>query len=209
MPQILRPTERSSERNREQSSLTYSQPPFLPPIEETSPLGQSFPSTNINLHRAPAFRRSSIPESYSSIYILPVESPRTITTTPAPSSHFHPYRTVSPTSNPDFSKPFETEDEDFYIGNDTTTTTTMNGQPQYYGHPTTGNSDASFASFYYNNSPVVQSPPAQTSRYPAKLISLLNSTGPSAFYAGPVRGAQAGYYSIGTDTTQKENPRPF
>jgi len=106
---------------------------------------------------------------------------------------------------------FESEDhdvEDFYIEDiDTTSTTTTNGQQQqqYHGYPT-GDSDASFASFYYyNNSSVVQTPPVPVpvpvQRHPpAKLTSALHSTGPSAFYAGPVRGA--GYYSIRTDTQQ-------
>jgi len=110
MPQILRPgTERPSERIREQSSLTHFQPRFLPPINETSPLEQSFPSTNIHLRRSPAVRRSSNPESFSSLVYIPPGDSRTITTTPSPSSHFDFHQTDSdaaPPIIPEFSKAF-------------------------------------------------------------------------------------------------------
>ena len=117
------------------------------------------------------------------------------TPSPSSSSHFNPHRTVSP--GPDLSRAFGNEDEDFYMENTTTTTTTTttNGQLKYYGLPMVG-SDASFTSFYCYNSPV-QLP---VLKHPAKIsTSLVHPTGPSAFYAGPVRGA--GYYSNSrTDT---------
>ena len=189
MPQTLRPAERLSEKDGPGvQSLTYFQPPYLASIKETSPLDQSFSSSsNINLHRTPAVRRLSNPDSFS-LYNTPEDSSHTVITASSPSSY----------SGPDLlralrmgSKDYELEeDEDFYMENTTASTATAT-HAQYYGHPTTTNSDASLASFYYNNSPI------QTTvqrHHPAQLVSYLS--GPSAFYAGPVRGAE--YYSIKT-----------
>ena len=147
MPQIPRPTERPSERNRKQS-LTYCQPPFLPPIKEGSSSSpeQSFSSTNIKLRRSTATRRSSNPWSFSSLYIFPTESSYPVTS-PSPSSlnHYDFHQTASP--GPDLPRAFgsDSEDEDFYSMENTTTT---NGQLKYHGIPT-ADSDASLTSFYY------------------------------------------------------------
>lgn len=126
----------------------------------------------------------------------PEESSYSVVTTPLPSSDLH--QTTSSSPGPDLSsRAFGSEDEDFYMQNTTTTTTITNGPEQYYGHPTTDSDHASFPSFYYNYSPAIQTPtPHSQGHHPAKLISYL--TGPSAFYAGPVRGAE--YYSVDTDT---------
>ena len=58
-----------------------------------------------------------------------------------------------------------------------------NTNGQYHG-PHTADSDASIASFYYNS-------PVQTplQRYPGVKHLSQHSTGATAFYAGPVRGA--------------------
>jgi len=109
--------------------------------------------------------------------MFPAEASNTFTTTPA-------------SSGPDLSKALGSEDDEFYMED----TMAMNGL--YHGHLSTADSDGSFASFYYNSP--VQTP---VQKHPARLSSLL-STGPSEFYAGPVRGA--GYYSIKTDTQQGE-----
>lgn len=90
-------------------------------------------------------------------------------------------------SIPDLSMALGSEDDEFYMEN--TTPMTRNGL--HYGH-LSADSDGSFASFYYNSSSPVQTPLA-VQRYPANLSSLHSPTGPSEFYAGPVRGA--GYYS--------------
>ena len=153
MPQSLGPTEYPSDSysNRGQS-LTYFQPPFLSPIMEASSPELSFLSSNINLHRSSAIRRSSNPESTSS-YISPAESSNTGPS--APSTYFNRHhRTVSP--GPDFSNSLGSDD-DFYAKN------TTNGQ--YHGSAAAA-SDASIASFYHN-SPVQRPVP----RHPVKLIS--------------------------------------
>ena len=215
MPQSLRPTERSREK-RDSTSREQFQPPYLAPIKEassSSPLPvQSFKfsstnNLNIDLRRSQAVHRSSNPESFSSLYsdiVTPAaeSSHAPVTTTQSPSSHFN-------LPGPDLSRAFESEDEDFYGEN---TGSTPNGQ--YHGHPTNittttddSHGDTSFASFYYN-SPVVQTPVQQRHHHyhPEKLISPLRptTTGPSALYAAPVRGA-AGYYSTRTDSQQRSD----
>ena len=108
--------------------------------------------------------------------------------------------------------------EDFYMANAAASNTNLNGL--YLGHPKAADSDASCASFYYNPpgpgpppppvlqmmmppvQPPVQPPPMQRQPASAKLEPLRSPTSASAFYAAPVRGAQAGYYSFGTDTTR-------
>lgn len=192
MPQSLRPTvtERPSDSNRQQS-LSQFQFPFLSPIKEASSPAQSSSSSS-KLHRSPAIRRSSNPESVSSSMhtsISPAESsntgPGVITSTQSPSSHFnhhhHHRRTrTAPSPDTDLSKAFGSEHDDFYMED------TMNGQCQ--GPPASAaDSDTSIASFYYNSQ-----------RYPVTLMP--TSLHPNAFYAGPVRGAGAGYYSTRTDT---------
>jgi hypothetical protein len=136
---------------------------------------QSFSSSNINLRRSPAIRRSSNSESVTSLHISPAESStNTVTLIPSNSSHFNLHRTASPDS--DLSKALGSED-DFYYTEDT-----ANGQCHGLGPPA-ADSDASIASFYYN-SPVQSLRPVQ--RHP---VMPLHSTATSAFYAGPVRGA--------------------
>lgn len=222
IPQSLRPAERPRERgiSRDQS-LSYSQPPYLAPIKEAnSPVPSLSSTTDINLNRSPAIRRSSNPESFSSSSLIyrDIISPTTATaaepsqahtviTTPLPSSHFH-------LPLPDLSRAFESEDEEeeedssFYMEN-TSTTIIQNGQQQqqqqqYQGLPNSADSDASFAaSFYYNYSPIQRRfrhppPPPPPPPPPLKIIPLRPPTGASAFYAAPVRGA--GYYSIRRDT---------
>lgn len=164
---------------------------------------QSFPS----LYISPAAESSNTvtnPESYSSLYISPAaESSNTVKTTPSPSSYYknlHHHQTAASYAGPDLStKAFgiqhdneEEEDEDdedgFYMENTT-------NEQHYHG---LRDSDTSFASFYYSFPPV-QTPVQKPQQHPVKLISTLHSTGPAAFYAGPVRGA--GHYSIRTDNT--------
>jgi len=173
MPQSLRLREFPSDSNREQPLPCFQ---FLPPIKEaSSPLAvQSFSSSNINLRRSPAIRRSPSPEIISSLHISPAESSTNNTNTgasaPSPSSYFNLHRTWSP--GPDLSDALGSEDE-FYVPVEDT----MSGG-QYHGLPAT-DIDASSASFYYN-SPVQR---------PVKPLVPLHPTGTAAFYAGPVRGA--------------------
>ena len=102
----------------------------------------------------------------------PAESSNTGTTsTLLPSSYFNLHRTASP--GPNLSRALGSESY-LYMEN------TTNGQ--YHGLPAAG-SDALIESYYYN-SPIQR--PVQ--RHPVNPISL-HSTGPGAFYAGPVRGA--------------------
>lgn len=226
-----RPRER---KNSREQSLPFFQSPFLAPIKEAnspgpSPLSSTTDVNVVNIHRSPAVRRSSNPESFSSSqYIPPSEPPgpshsavqvTTTATTAAiplapPSSNFN-------LPGPDLSRAFEMEDgEDFYMANAAASNTNLNGL--YLGHPKAADSDASCASFYYNPpgpgpppppppvlqmmippvQPPVQPPPMQRQPASAKLEPLRSPTSASAFYAAPVRGAQAGYYSFGTDTTR-------
>lgn len=218
--------ERLRERNntREQS-LPFFQSPYLAPIKEAiSPGPSPLSSTNdVNIHRSPAVRRSSNPESFtsSSQYIPPAAEPP-----PGPShSAVHvPTTTAIPSApsssnfnlpGPDLSRAFEIEDgEDFNLANNITTiSNTKNGL--YLGVPKAADSDASFGSSFYYNVPgppplppppfpvpvqmMMMPPPVQ--RQPptsAKLEPLRSPTSASAFYAAPVRGA--GYYSFGADS---------
>ena len=223
-----RPRER---KNSREQSLPFFQSPFLAPIKEAnspgpSPLSSTTDVNVVNIHRSPAVRRSSNPESFSSSqYIPPSEPPGpshsavqvTTTTTAAAAIPLAPPSSNFNLPGPDLSRAFEIEDgEDFYMANAAASNTNLNGL--YLGHPKAADSDASCASFYYNPpgpapppvlqmmmppvQPPVQPPPMQRQPASAKLEPLRSPTSASAFYAAPVRGAQAGYYSFGTDTTR-------
>ena len=178
MLQSLRPTERPSNSNREHS-LAYFQSPFLSPIKEAISPVLSHSSSNTNLRRSTAIRRSSSTESVSRLNISQARSSNTGTPAPSQSRYFNLHRTAS--SSPDLSMDLGSED-DLHMRNAT--------NEQYHESPA-ADSDSSIASFDYN-SPVQR--PVQ--KHPVKLISL-HSTGPAAFYPEPVRRAG---YSIRTDT---------
>jgi hypothetical protein len=192
VPQILTQSESPSERNKEQSLTYFLQPqaPLLSPIKEASSSEQSFSSSDVTLRRSPAVRRSSVPESFSSLYMLPEEPSRTVAT-PSPSSIFNPYQTGSPTSGPDLSKALvvrNDEDDNFCMEN----TSTTNGQLEpYQGHFKAGSDVSLPSSFYHDDPPPVQFQTPAVRRHPA-LPSKLKSQHPigprpSAFYAGPVQ----------------------
>lgn len=173
MPRSMRPTEGPGGRNREQS-LTYFQPPsFLSPIRETSPT-QSYSSSNTTLHRSSAIRRSSNPESISSLH-----NSKASTSTASPPSYFNLPRTASPESNQSLA--LGSEGDDIYME-----VAATNGHDHGSSLPTRTDSDASSLSFYYNYDSPVQEPVPMHS---VGLLSLNSTNHPAAFFSGPVRGA--------------------
>jgi hypothetical protein len=173
IPGSVRPTERFGGRNREQS-LTYFQPPsFLSPIRESSPT-QSYSSSNPTLRRSSAIRRSSNPESISSLH-----NSKPITSTESPPSYFNLPRTGSPESN--HSLALGSEGDDIYMEEAAT-----NGHDHRSSPPTRTDSDASSLSFYYNYDSPLQEP---VPMHPVRLLSPHSTNDPAAFFSAPVRGA--------------------